>query len=137
MDKESRKKKDVKRKSVGKIGEEIASNYLIGKGFLVIARNYRKKWGEIDIIARKNGTVHFFEVKTISRENFLTIDRRDEFHPEENIHPGKIRRLVRAAETFIAQYKENDQGEWQFDAVAVFLDQKTHKATVRVTPHII
>lgn len=136
MDRELRKNKDIKRKAVGKIGEEVATNYLLNKGFSIITRNYRRKWGEIDIIAQKSGVIHFFEVKTISRENFSG-DSRDDFLPEENIHPGKVRRLMRAAETFMALREHSAQEEWQFDAVAVFLDQKKHKAVVRITPNIV
>ena len=57
---------DTQRKEVGRIGEGIATQFLERKGFRVVARNYRKPWGEIDIIAEKGGIVRFVEVKAVS-----------------------------------------------------------------------
>lgn len=51
-------------KKLGNIGEQIASNYLIALGYTIIKRNYRIKIGEIDIIAQKDDTIVFVEVKT-------------------------------------------------------------------------
>ena len=44
---------DPLRKEVGRVGEDIAAQFLERKGFKILARNYRKPWGEIDIIAEK------------------------------------------------------------------------------------
>ena len=52
------------KKNVGDIGEEFASQLLENSGFRIIARNYATKQGEIDIIAIKDGVIHFVEVKT-------------------------------------------------------------------------
>jgi hypothetical protein len=46
----------AQRKRVGLLGESIAATYLAGKGFSIVERNYRRPWGEIDIIAEKGGT---------------------------------------------------------------------------------
>jgi hypothetical protein len=48
-----------KNKETGKIGEDITENYLRKKGFAILGRNYLKKWGEIDIVARRTGKIHF------------------------------------------------------------------------------
>jgi len=48
--------------SIGRLGEDIATGYLKNRGFHIITRNYRKKWGEIDIIAKKDNVLHFVEV---------------------------------------------------------------------------
>ena len=53
------------RKAVGEIGEEIACQFLERKGFKILERNYRKPWGEIDIIAEKDGVIRFVEVKAV------------------------------------------------------------------------
>ena len=50
-------------KDIGQRGEEIASLYLRGKGFRIVHRNWRTRWCEIDIIAKKDATVYFVEVK--------------------------------------------------------------------------
>ena len=55
---------ELHNQETGKIGEDIATEYLIGKGFKIIARNWRFKHYEVDIIASKNSFLHFIEVKT-------------------------------------------------------------------------
>lgn len=52
------------KKNVGDIGEEFASQMLENSGYRIIARNFATKQGEIDIIAIKDGVIHFVEVKT-------------------------------------------------------------------------
>jgi len=69
---------------IGRIGENVFCKHLENKGFKIIERNYRQKWGEIDVIGKKDGILHFFEVKSaeaFSRENGV--------RPEENITPHK------------------------------------------------
>ena len=57
----------IKQHSLGKLGEDIASKYLRGKRYKIIERNYRKKWGELDIIAiAPNKVLVLIEVKTVS-----------------------------------------------------------------------
>ena len=51
-------------KELGNFGENYVSNYLKNLGFNIIDRNYHTKYGEIDIIASKDGKIHFVEVKT-------------------------------------------------------------------------
>jgi Holliday junction resolvase-like predicted endonuclease len=53
---------------VGKIGEDTAARFLVKQGFMIVERNYWKKYGEIDIVAKKKGVIHFVEVKTVSCE---------------------------------------------------------------------
>jgi len=52
------------KQKIGQIGEEIAENYLRENKFRIISRNYRKPWGEIDLIVQKGKSLHFVEVKT-------------------------------------------------------------------------
>lgn len=63
------KKKDH-RKELGFKGEDIASNFLKKKGYKIIQRNYKCKYGEIDIIAEQNKVIAFIEVRTVQSENF-------------------------------------------------------------------
>jgi len=56
----------TKKQETGDIGEKIAGRFLAAKGFEIIGKNYRKPWGEIDIIVQKAGKTHFIEVKTIN-----------------------------------------------------------------------
>lgn len=52
------------KKNVGDLGEEFAAKMLENAGFRIIGRNFSTKFGELDIIALRGGTIHFIEVKT-------------------------------------------------------------------------
>jgi putative endonuclease len=125
-------------KVIGKYGEEIAAQFLTNKGFTIQNRNYLKKWGEIDIVARRTGKIHFVEVKTVSYETkeFLKESvSRDNWRPEDNIHAFKIKKLSKAIESWISQYKY--EGEWQIDVIAVKVVPREKFATVKYLPNII
>ena len=77
---------DAIRKNVGRGGENIACQFLERHGYKVVERNYRRKWGEIDIIATKDGTVRFVEVKAVSREiSKMDGSREMDYRPEERV----------------------------------------------------
>lgn len=65
----------------GALGEEIAARFLERKGFRVAERNYRKPWGEIDIIAEKAGIVRFIEVKAVMGD--LELFSRQTIHTDQ------------------------------------------------------
>jgi putative endonuclease len=49
---------------LGRTGEELAAQHLLRLGFQIVERNYRTRWGELDIVARAGSTLAFCEVKT-------------------------------------------------------------------------
>ncbi len=125
-------------KKVGNYGEEIGTKYLIRKGFEIIGRNYLKKWGEIDIVARRTGIVHFVEVKAVSYETkdfLLSAVSRGTWRPEENVHAYKLRKLSRAIESWLLENKW--KGGWQIDVLAVRIVTREKYATVKYLPNII
>lgn len=125
------------KKKVGNLGEDIASRYLEGKGFMIVYRNYHKPWGEIDIIAEKRGTVRFVEVKSVSRETLPDVTRESMtgYRPEELIHEAKLRKVARTAELYMAD--QRDDREYQIDAVVVFIDHAARKARCALYEQII
>lgn len=134
----------AKHNTTGAIGEDIAARYLENKGFDVIEQNYRKKWGELDIVAREtlwNGEkLHFVEVKTVSREISSQHDVSyvmDDYSPEEMLHGNKVARLKRAIQTYLAERHVPRETLWKFSVIAVFLDQGTKKAAIRHTKNIV
>ena len=124
---------------VGTLGEDIASKYLKNKGFEIVTRNYRKKFGEIDIVAKREAKIHFVEVKTVSRENLKDIlpEAQDNFRPEDNVHPWKLKRLSRAIQVYLSENKIGEESDWQFDVVTVLLDVKNKIAKVKLLEDII
>ena len=124
---------------VGQKGEEIASKYLEKKGFTIQDRNYRKKWGEIDIVAFKDKVLHFVEVKTVSRRSFGGHFEQEvnNFRPEDNMHPWKLKRLTRAIQTYLLEKYPRIEPEWQFDLVCVFLDMERRVAKVKLVENLV
>ena len=96
--------------SVGQQGEALACQYLSRQGYRVIARNYRTKLGEIDIIAEEQGTLVFVEVKT----------RRGHQcgHPFEAVTPTKCRQISKVALEYLAETGREGQPA-RFDVVAI------------------
>jgi putative endonuclease len=84
-------------KLLGHAGEELASRFLIEKGYAIIERNWRTKLGEIDIIAFKEGTLYLVEVKTRSSISYG--------YPSEAINSQKLRRMQITAALYASQKK--------------------------------
>ena len=129
----------AKHNEIGVIGERVAAKYLENKGFNIIDRNYRKKWGEIDIVAKKDNKVYFVEVKTVSRNS---VDGKfpeyaNDYRPEDNMHPWKIKRLSRAIQTYVLEKFKDHEQNWQFDLICVFLDPYKKIAKVKYIENII
>ena len=95
---------------VGRRGEDIAAAFLMLKGFKILARNWRCRMGEIDIIAERQGTVHFVEVKY--RQNTMF------GFPEEAITRTKLQHLARAMEMWLRVQKRPIKN-YQTDAIAI------------------
>ena len=123
---------------IGQLGEDIACKFLMKHSFSVTERNYTKKWGEIDIIAEKEGKLYFIEVKSVSCETLPDFKDENPFQkrPEENMHPWKLKRLSRTIQTYLI-HKRIGNTPWQFDLILVYLDTKKRTARVRKLENII
>jgi len=130
----------ISKQNVGQTGEDVAVKHLVKHSFKILDRNYRKKWGEIDIIAEKDNILHFIEVKSIQWPYDKPIDTEN-FQPEENMHLWKRQRLARTIKTYLSDIRVSDrisdEAEWQVDVIAIFLDFKIRRAKIRVTENII
>jgi len=113
------------RREIGNRGEEEAVKYLESKNFRVLERNYLRKWGELDIIAKKNGVLYFVEVKTVS-SNFHLQENSKWYRPEDNLHERKCLRLKRAIQSYLAEQSLSIETEWEFSAITVVLTRGTH-----------
>ena len=95
---------------LGPRGENAAAKHLRALGYKILARNYRCKLGELDIIARDGKTLVFVEVKTRTA---------DEPEPEEQVNAHKRRQITRCAEFYLTRYSSNVQPAARFDIVAI------------------
>lgn len=123
---------------IGRIGEDIAARWLVTNHFEIIERNYLKKWGEIDIVARETSKIHFIEVKTVSyetNEQLAYAVSHETWRPEENVHKKKTLRLSRAIESWIAEHGYH--GDFKIDIIAIRLVLSSKYASVKLIPNVI
>lgn len=98
------------RQQLGLDGEQCAVEALLAQGYVILARRYRTRFGELDIVAREGDTLVFVEVKARRGMAFGL--------PEDAVHWRKRRRLARLAEAFLAEARLLDV-PCRFDVVAI------------------
>lgn len=103
------------RATLGDRGEAIAAAFLEAQGYSVIGRNYRCRYGEIDLILSHGATIVFCEVKLRCSDRFGT--------PEDAVTPRKLARVALAAQTYLAEAGLDD-ADWRIDVVAIELDAR-------------
>lgn len=161
-------KKDLKyseKRRIGNLGEDIAEMFLVKSGYKIIDRNYLKKWGELDIIAKHNNEIVFCEIKSkvtrensggnninvsriVSRNSFTANDfhikisremdnDENEFLPSENVHTQKLKRMYRAIQSYCAEKKMSDNQEWRIDVIAVVIDFLKKEAIINHIENIV
>lgn len=117
----------------GKEGENIAAEYLIKQDFKIINRNYRKPWGEIDIICQApDKTLVFVEVKTVRQygDNSAMPDGKQANNPqlmaEDQLTKSKLAKLIRTASLYSGQNEKliiENKG-WRIDLIALTFTNK-------------
>jgi len=129
------------KKYIGDLGEEISCRFLKQKSFIIKDRNYRKKYGEIDIIALKDNILHFIEVKSVSRQKNIFQKNTTEYAPEDNVHSWKLKRLSRTIESYLLDDKKCSHNkknyDWQFDVIVVLLYKNDKKVEIKFLQNII
>jgi putative endonuclease len=98
--------------SFGAFGEALAAKFLIENGFQILIRNFRCGKNEIDIIAKKDNTISFVEVKTRRGSDFG--------HPAEALTRAKQNELAKAAECYLRKFPNNME-TYRFDVVAIII----------------
>jgi putative endonuclease len=81
-------------KGSGRIGEDYAARRLLSDGFRILARNFRSRYGEIDIVASDSDYILFVEVKTRAQNALAT--------PAQSVTVYKQRHIIAAAYAFLA-----------------------------------
>lgn len=100
---------------IGKLGEDYASSYLVELGYKILERNFRTRFGEIDIIAEKDDIIAFVEVKTRSK-NYL-------YTPREAVNQYKQKKIILASSEYILISETSKQP--RFDVFEIVCDTKT------------
>ena len=118
----------TKKSEIGQIGENIACEYLVDNDYGIIKRNFRKPWGEIDVIAKApDKTLIFIEVKTMSDYAGA------ELKPEDQLTATKLKKLQRTAQLYTGHYPElvDDNKNWQIDLIAILLGPNTNAPKIK------
>lgn len=125
---------DIARKELGRRGENAAIMFLVKHGFSVLEHNYRRKYGEIDIVAEKGGYLHFIEVKSVSREtyNFYTNSHR----AIENVSPQKLHKIQKTALLYISE-KGFHEKPFQIDVVIVEFVSGFESGLIEMIPNVM
>lgn len=124
------------RKEVGALGEKVAAEYFRRHGFSIRDSNVARKTGELDLVAEKEKTLYFIEVKTILVDEFPHVGNTgDDYDPSLNLHEAKIRKVARTGEWYVLEKKW--EGEWQVDGCLVWLRRKDGMARVSYLPQIV
>lgn len=115
-------------RKTGELGEEIAVEYLKNKGYQILERNFQRKVSrflksEIDIIAKKDDTICFVEVKALKgSQGFL---------PEEKVDFQKKRKLIRTAESWLEKNHIPLEGtKWQIDVISIEINSRLKKTKI-------
>ncbi|MBR0470367.1 MAG: YraN family protein [Clostridia bacterium] len=104
---------------IGSCGEDIAAEYLEDKDYEILERNYSFKFGEIDIIAEKDGCTVFVEVKTRKSRRYGS--------PAEYVDFRKQRRIKRVA----ACYRDIVNDDVRFDVIEILYNE--HNGDFKIT----
>lgn len=110
----------TQKSDLGKLGEDLACQYLIKKNYKIIERNFRQKWGELDIIAKAPDKILvFIEVKTMQKSG------EQGLKPEDQMTVAKIKKFKKTACFYAGSRPEliNEKKGWRLDLLTLTLRQ--------------
>ncbi|MBP6948980.1 MAG: YraN family protein [Candidatus Pacebacteria bacterium] len=120
---------------IGKIGEEITRKFLHSCNFILIECNYRTRFGEIDIIAKKDNKLHFIEVKSVKVKNFDTLDKLT-IKPEDNLTFAKWSKLIITIEQYLKHKNVSHETRFQIDLACVYVNTETRQGLVKLLENV-
>lgn len=101
----------MRRREIGKFGEDIACDYLVDKGYKILSRNFFTRYGEIDIVTKLRDSLVFIEVKTRA------------YFPEQGMREvlpiTKIIKLKRAGLAYLASHSHTMQHRWELVLIVI------------------
>ncbi|MEL7085211.1 MAG: YraN family protein [Cyanobacteria bacterium J06597_1] len=104
---------------IGNLGEQLVCDRLQTLGWTIAARQWKCRWGELDIVAVRDSDLKFVEVKTRSHRNW-------DASGALAITPRKQRRLIRTAQVFLQQHPDYFSCNCIFDAALVSIGDRQH-----------
>lgn len=117
----------TKRQQLGKLGEDLAVTYLQKQGFKIIDRNFKKRYGELDIVALDGLTLVYIEVKTRIGHAFGL--------PEEAVTPRKLREVKHTTLYYKMLHPELPDS-LRIDVIGIELDQDYNLVRFNHIPNV-
>jgi putative endonuclease len=99
---------------LGKLGEDWAAQFLMKKGIQILERNWRSGRNELDLIAQKEDTILFIEVKTRRGRDYGEPEQAVNFKKEESIRKASLEYMLRV----------HFHGEIRYDIISLILDNQ-------------
>lgn len=106
------------RRQFGNVGEELAAEFLQSQGMTILASQYKKSFGEIDLIAQDGDEVVFVEVKARATSTYG--------YPEDSVTREKIGHILRVGQKYL-QEKQRTESPWRIDILAIEYHQGSPK----------
>jgi putative endonuclease len=113
------------RKQLGTYGERLVEKRYIQAGYILLDRNFRCRFGEIDLIFQKGDHLYFVEVRTKSSFAYGTAEESVNWRKQSTIH--------KVSQYYMLQKKINTP-HIHYDLVAVYIDKQTKKALMKRYP---
>jgi putative endonuclease len=101
----------TRRQTVGMWGEKLAEEYMAAHDCLILGKNIRTSYGEIDVIARRGDELIFLEVKTRTNQAYGL--------PETAITAKKRMHMLQAAQAYLQAHPELETLSWRIDVMAI------------------
>ncbi|MGB6450395.1 MAG: YraN family protein [Steroidobacteraceae bacterium] len=101
----------IDRRKIGAAAEDLAADYLVAQGMQLLFRNYRRRLGELDLVARQGEVLLIVEVRTRSSDAYGGA--------AASVDGLKRRRIVRAAQQLLQQHRELSKLRARFDVIVV------------------
>jgi len=102
----------------GALAESKACEWLKSLQYKILDRNWKRPWGELDIVAQKDGVMHFIEVKA-------SVQHHEGFEPFVRAGSVKMAKVLRTARTWLAVHHYDNETEWQIDIISVIMKGDT------------
>jgi putative endonuclease len=110
------------RRDIGATGEQLAAEHLQRRGFTIVERNYRTRWGELDIVATNGATLVFCEVRS---RLAITTARAATARALESVGPRKRAQVRKMARGWLSERTERPRApDLRFDVIGVTLDRR-------------
>mgnify|MGYP001563393097 FL=1 len=111
--------------TIGQLGEEEVVRFIENNGHTILDRNFRSRFGELDIVSKKDGVMHFIEVKSVEEKPWM-----DQL-PEENVTQAKREKMAKTIEIYLSE-KRLEGVDFTIDIAGVFVNLANKSARVRI-----